>query len=869
MLYQLFPAKNPEAALGISERIKLYLLFKFKKQIEGLYPFQDQMNHFSIICIFLSLLIFYPVKLDAQEKQNPGRGKITGYIVDSISGKPIDYASVSLLAGDKEINGTTSNNKGVFVLNNIPDGKYKIIIYFIGYRNSVIPGIDINQTAQVVDLGKISLANTQIKLKEVEVTATTEIVENRIDKIVYNVANDITSQGGAAIDVLKKVPQVAVDIDGNVELQGNSNIRFLINGKPSSIFGNSLADALASIPASQIKSIEAITSPGAKYDAQGTGGIINIILKDNKVKGINGNVNLSVGTRFENGSFNLNLRNNDFGVNAFFSGNAQLSSRTPNSQNRNSSDTSSKTTSYLLQDGYTDFERNGYRAGLGFDWNINKKNNVSGSASYNQFGNSSKAILNQEQYVEDYSSTVLQDVKGYRNSNSNSSVNSMDFNLNYRKSFKKEGQELNLAYVSSYGKPNSNFIQTQSHDGAILPYTGMSSNNPGTDNSNYISLDYIHPINEHLEIETGVKASEQNINSATNVSFLNTTSDQYEVDPLQSFHLKYNMRVYAAYISSSFKLFNWLDVKAGARSEYTDIKIDFPNTTVPSYNIVVPSVIFSHKFKNKNTLKLAYTRRIERPDYSELNPFVNLSDPHNITTGNPSLRPEIGDNSELGYSKEFSNGANIYISLIERINSQDLKQITTFYKAYQVNDSVYSNVSVSKRQNIGTEYNSGVSISGSLPIKEKFKIRINFSATNRYIVSTIYVGDINMGIRYRGNVNLSYQLPKNLIVEAFGNYNSAAKNIQGKNPQSATYTFALRKQFWNKNASFGFTATNPFNKYVKQVTTVTTNVYTSYSIRELPYRSFGISLTYKFGKLEFKKGKEDSSEFLNVAPPSN
>ncbi len=161
-------------------------------------------------------------------------------------------------------------------------------------------------------------------LQSVTVVGDKPVVENRIDKIVYNVTNDITSIGGAAIDVLKKVPQVTVDIDGNVELQGNSNIRFLINGKPSSVFGNSLADALASIPASQIKSIEAITNPGAKYDSQGTGGIINIILFDNNMQGVNGNINLTAGSRLESGSMNLNLRHNSFGVNAFFSGNASL-----------------------------------------------------------------------------------------------------------------------------------------------------------------------------------------------------------------------------------------------------------------------------------------------------------------------------------------------------------------------------------------------------------------------------------------------------------------------------------------------------------------------------------------------------------------
>src|ERR1035437_11044099 len=213
----------------------------------------------------------------------------------------------------------------------------------------------INSGNPSISLGTISLSQSTRTLQNVTVTGDKPIVESKIDKIVYNVSNDVTSQGGAAIGVLKKVPQVTVDVDGNVELQGNSNIRFLINGKPSSVFGNSLADALASIPASQIKSVEAITNPGAKYDSQGTGGIINIILYDNKMQGVNGNINLSAGSRLENGSMNLNIRHNNFGVNAFFSGNAALKSELPYSQNRFATDTSAKTITNLLQNSSANF----------------------------------------------------------------------------------------------------------------------------------------------------------------------------------------------------------------------------------------------------------------------------------------------------------------------------------------------------------------------------------------------------------------------------------------------------------------------------------------------------------------------------------
>jgi ferric enterobactin receptor len=737
----------------------------------------------------------------------------------------------------------------------------------------LIPTILIN--AQTINPGTANgkpadtVKDNRIKnIQEVTIVGKKAVVENKVDKIVYNVANDVTSQSGAAIDVLRKVPQVTVDADGNVELQGNPNVRFLINGKPSSIFGNSLADALASIPASQIKSIEAVTSPGAKYDAQGTGGIINIVLNENKVRGINGLINTSAGTRFETGSINLNFRNNNFSLNAFFSGNAQLKSRTPSSQNRISHGNLSQTQTRLLQDGYTDFQRHGYRTGLGFDWSINKTNTLSGSISYNDFANKSIGLINQEQYITDFSNSTEQSIIGYRNSDNRSSVNSIDGNVSYRKTFQKEGQELTADYVVSYGSPKSNYLQTQSLAGGFSPYNGISGSNPGTDTSHNLSVDYAQPINDNVTLEMGTKAIFQHITNNTDVNVLDALSGQYESDPFQSYRLKYDMGIYAAYLSSSLKLFNWLDVRAGARYEYTTVKIDYQNTHIPSYSLLVPSFILSHKFDSGETIKLAYTRRVERPEYAELNPFLNFSDPHNITTGNPALKPEIGDNMELGYNKNFENGANFSFTLTERINSQDVKQITTFYPIYTVNGTDYTNVSVTSRDNIGKEYNSGGVLSGSVPFfNNKLNLRGNEMIFHRYIVSD-YFGNVDMGMRYRLNLNMNYLFPRDFIVEMFGNYNSAAKNIQGKNPQSITYSIAARKQFWNKKASIGITTTNPFNRYIKQATTVEIGDYSSYSVRQLPLRSFGISFSYKFGK-DFKKENDISDDYLNGASQGN
>jgi outer membrane receptor protein involved in Fe transport len=818
--------------------------------------------------IFIVIIqLFFCVALNAQTKPQPKPNTtISGKVYDQSTKGPLEYATITLISkqSGKVITGTVADGKGSFGISNIPFDTYQVNIEFIGYEKNTLDNISLTSDKRIAALGTIFLSPSTHSLQSVTIVGDKPVVENKIDKIVYNVSNDITSQGGAAIDVLKKVPQVTVDVDGNVELQGNSNIRFLINGKPSSVFGSSLADALASIPASQIKSVEAITNPGAKYDSQGTGGIINIILYDNKMQGVNGNFNLSGGSRLENGSMNLNIRHNNFGVNAFFSGNAALKSQMPYSQNRFSTDTAAKQITNLKQTSSTDFVRNGFRSGVGFDWNITKNDIITGSLGYNQFTNRNQGLTNQEAFVTDYSSDPLSDLYTLRNSDSRSKVNSIDYSLDYKKKFKKEGQELDITYISSNGKPYSNYIQTQTNAGELIPFSGSLSTNPGTDNEINISVDYSHPVTKNFIIETGVKMVNQNLTSVADVSVFDPFTDQFVTDAFQSYRLNYTMRVYAGYLSTSFKMLNWLNVKAGARYEYTNVSIDAPNTVIPAYGTIVPSVVLSHDIDKTRSIKLAYGKRIERPDYRELNPFINLSDPYNISTGNTLLKPEIGNNFELGYSYTFKKGGNLYVSLIERINTHDVKQVTTFYPTYLIGDSTYTNVSVTNNQNIGEEYNTGISASGSYPVTTKLNLRGNLMVTHRYTVSSIGIGDQSTGVRVRFNMNATYQLDKNLVFELFGFYSSPVQNIQGKTPQFFIYNFALRKLFWDKKASFGFTATNPFNKYVRQLSTISTESYTSTTIRQMPLRSFGISFMYKFGKMEFSKNKEeDNNNYMN------
>ena len=325
--------------------------------------------------LFLTLVSFLCFPVFAQQAANSGF-EIRGRLADSLSRKPLDYATISVFpAGAKKpVNGTVTDNKGNFVIKNVAAGTYKIVAEFIGYKAHTFYNVTVDKDHPVADLQDVALQSKVTTLQNITISGQRKIVENKIDKLVFNAEQDVTSQVGVATDVLKKVPQVSVDVDGNVQLAGSSSIRFLINGKPSAAFGSDIADVLQSIPANQIKSIEVITTPGAKYDAQGLGGIINIILKENNSQGVNGNLSITGGTRDENGSFNFNARRGSFGMNAYISGNGRLKSTTSSTSERVTQDTAANSNVYLNQASSAEDSRSGYHTGLGFDWDINKYN---------------------------------------------------------------------------------------------------------------------------------------------------------------------------------------------------------------------------------------------------------------------------------------------------------------------------------------------------------------------------------------------------------------------------------------------------------------------------------------------------------------
>lgn len=823
--------------------------------------------------LFLLLLSFSFYLLRAQPgKDLPSGNTLIGKVIDSASKQPLGYATVSLYSegNTNPVNGNTTNAKGAFSVSNIPAGTYKVVIEFIGYQPTTMNNVVIGKST-VADLKTINLVKKSGMLQGVTITAKSKIIDNRIDKVVFNAENDLTSQGGVATDILKKVPQVSVDVDGNVELAGSSSIKFLIDGKPSTAFGSNITDVLQSIPASQIKSIEVVTNPGAKYDAEGIGGIINIILKKSNVRGYNGNLSLTAGTRQENGSFNFSARKDNFGINAYISGNERLSVNTPNTYKRTSQNTDDSTTMVLNQNGHSSFTRHGLQTGIGFDWTIKKKNNFSGSVNYNEFGNAGFGYVDQSQITSPYNAmgTTISDILSQNHSTHSYLNRGLDANFNYKRTFNKDGRELEFEVNSSSGKNTnkSNNIQfLQPQDSLIY---GTNNINPGKENETEIQLDYTEPVSKKITLGAGGKISLYNINSSSDVQSFQPVSKDYLFDSSLSNYLQYHQKVYAVYAEVSFPVGKLFDAKLGSRYERTNIDAFYSNAQqqvrTPGYNTFVPSVFFLRKLTDSKSIKLSYSKRIERPDYGDLNPFINTSDPKNISSGNPYLRPEKGGRFEFSFNNNLGTKGSYTINTFYRINNDDIQDFIVYYPSLVVGDSTYNSVAVSTRENIGTERNFGLSLFGNINFTKDFNVRTNAFAFYRHTINAIDTGYNSNSINYRFNINASYQFSKTFAAEFFGNFSSARHEAQGRYPSFTSYSTAIRKQIWKKKGSIAFTANNPFGKYVNRKTTVFGPGFTASNLQRIPYRSLGINFTWKFGTLEFKKIKEDNPANLGQA----
>ncbi|MGB4399234.1 MAG: TonB-dependent receptor [Daejeonella sp.] len=771
-------------------------------------------------------------------------GRISGTILDSVSRQPIDYATIALSrAGTtRSTNGALTDDKGSFKIENISAGVYRLTIAFLGYKTKIIDSVTTTAAKPGLNVGRIFLAPNSKALGEVVVTGTTPIIENKIDKLVYNAEQDVAIAGGNATDVLRKVPLLSVDFEGNVSLRGSQNVRVLINGKPSGSMANNMADALKAIPADQIKNVEVITSPSAKYDAEGTSGIINIITKKNNLAGVSGSVNTGVGTRQNSGNVNLNAKTGRLAVTANGGGFYSWPQTSTISFNRASNNGSQ----VLSQTGKSESDRLAANGSIGADYDFNSFNSISSNVRLNGFNtNVDGSNINENMFGGT-------PVVFTRLSDNAMQMNGFDWSSDFLHKFKKKDQQISIAYQLSNSVQQNNY--TTDFSNTIVDEYG---DNDADNTENTVQVDYTHPFKK-VTLETGVKSILRDIISDNRTRNFNSTTSAFTPIAARTYIYDYNQDVYSAYATFAFTLAKKYGIRAGARYEATEIEGDSRSEGTgvspfaSSYYNLVPSFVVSRTFKNYSTIKLSYNQRLQRPSLFYLNPFLNSADIFNQSQGNPSLKPELSHNIEFNYSM-FVKTSVVNASVFYR-RTNDI--IESFILPISVTDPTTGNsVSGSKTtyRNVGNNNSVGFNFFGQINPVKPLTLRGNFNVFTYDITTnnTVVVANANSGVQilYNGFLMGTYAFPKGLTFETFLITNSPRRTAQGRNPSFNMWNLGLKKEILEKKGSIGLTVIDPFNERKNFRQNITGSDFTQSSNFSLPFRSFGMSFSYRFGKM--------------------
>jgi outer membrane receptor protein involved in Fe transport len=793
--------------------------------------------------LFLALLIMTQVAV----AQDRGNGKISGTITDASNNEVVEFATVALVTSDgKTIDGTVCDAKGKFSLTKVPTGKYQLVISFVGFETKTME-VELSDRKNTIELGNVSITSETKMLGEVVVEGQRSLVEERVDRTIYNAENDQTTRGGDATDVLKRVPMLSVDFDGNVSLRGSTNILVLINNKPSTIMASSIADALKQIPAEEIKSVEVITSPSAKYDAEGTGGIINIITKKNTLQGVTLNVNSSAGLRGSNLGLNGNYRQGKLGLSLGGWGRANYNVRGAfdNEQLTKYPDKDDPEIIHEILNIQRADTRNQFLFGnynLGFDYEIDKKNSLTGSfrVGARNGKNHQDDLLTQTYNDNNLTNSSLRDVIS-----KNTSQN-FDFNLNYTRLFDKPQKEFSLLGMYSRNNRNNDFenLIREVNDSPSL--SGIKNLNDSYNQEVTIQADYQSPIGSTQLVEFGGKNIWRQVFSNFS-SFRDPDGDGvYELVPGSELtnNLNYNQNVTSSYLAYTLSTKSGYGVKAGARYEYTTINAytqTESNIEIPSYGVLVPSVNLSRKIGN-NTLKFAYNRRIQRPSIQFLNPNIQAANPLNISVGNPELDPELTNNFEVSYSTAVK-GTSINFSGFVRNTNNSIQRIREVK-----GDTIWTSF-----RNIGQEDAYGMNIFANVMIG---KLTLNGGGDIYYSVlgnndPNPEYNASNEGWVFGGRFFGNYQLKNDWSLQFFSFVRGRRVQLQGTQGGMGMYSLALNKAFKNKRGSIGFGAENFITKSLKIRSELVSPTISQKSVNEMFNTNFKINFSYRLGKMSF------------------
>ncbi len=791
-------------------------------------------------------------------------GTITGSVLDSVTTKPVPYATVALMTGTKLVTGTTTDGTGSFVLPTLPLGQYTLTITFVGYRTKTLP-ITLTTDAPKLVLTSIKLAPEGKNLSEVTVTGQKALVEDKGDRLVYNAEKDISNAGGTAADVLRKVPMLSVDVSGNVQLRGSSNIKVLINGKPSAMMARNLADALRQMPANSIKSVEVITSPGAKYDAEGSAGIINIITKK-ALQGFNGSINASAGDvelPFRRLGTNLNLRGRKLGVDLSATG-SQFAGIN-NSESNRTTLVDGKPVSNLNQQTSSNNLTNYGNGQLSIDYDLDTLNRINAALSI--WGGdfpANSTTLNKQTAVDGSIQQQFLNNLQFKNPYGNGQLD-----LGYTRTLKQkkgaDGQG-EFSILTQYSQTPDNYFYTTnrygltgSSDYNTLIYRQYSSNY-SRNNEYTFQTDYNQPFTvrtphdtTNIKLEVGTKIIRRNIGSEFRVETATDGTGPLVPDASQSNDFSYTQRVYSGYSALTVSNRHKWNLNAGARLERTVIDGDFKTTNTQlasTYSNLIPSFTLSKGVK-LHTWKISYTQRIQRPLIWNLNPWVNQSDPKNISTGNPDLKPELSHATEFSHSLTTKKGISFNSSLYWRQVNNAIEYLSTV-------DA--NGIATTKPQNIGQRGNYGLSVNVSGEIVKKWNL--NVGTELQYLdLNSPAINQHNSGWVASLNTNLTYKANKLTTFQFNSFFNTGWVTLQGGQSGWQYYQFSGKREFWNKKASLTLRVTNPLARDVRITVNQSAASFTSSGTNYYVNRQVQLAFEWRFGQLS--SGGKQSKKVVN------
>ena len=622
-----------------------------------------------IIRIFLILLFLFNLSQAYAQDETTDNVVITGKLEDA-NKQPVLFANVAMYSSRDSalVGGIASDENGRFV---IPagQGNYFLKITYLSLDEKIVPNIIVGNAA--VDLGTISMKSNSQLLEELVVRGEKSQMELQLDKRVFNVGKDLSNIGSNASDILNNMPSVTVDVDGNVALRGSQNVRILIDGKQSGMVGMNPADALRQIPGDLIESIEIITNPSSRYDAEGEVGILNIVMKKNIRYGLNGSFTATAGYPANfGGSFNVNYRRKKVNLmgsygNMYREGPGRGTSR----QEYGSADTS------FVYEQDSRRNRGGYSNSfmVGADYFINSRNTLTGTISYRKSQNNNTSRLEYRDF--DFSNNLTETV--VRNEREREPRNNFEAAINYEKTFEKKGQ--NLAFTAKYIL--SDETEAARFNETILggPEIVQRSFNTEDEKNMLFQLDYIHPFGKNGKVETGLKSSIRLLDNDFSVHQQDEQKD-WVILPDFDNRLAYNEQIHAGYLMASNQYGKFF-VQAGLRGEYSDILTELKKTGLKNhrrYFNFFPSVHLSYKLEDAQTVQLSYSYRLSRPGFRDLLPFSNFSDSRVFRAGNPLLNPEYTHSFEAGHLLNMPKGSllsSLYyrhrLGVVENITSVD------------------------------------------------------------------------------------------------------------------------------------------------------------------------------------------------------